>query len=33
LRVDPDVPAFYQATGPGWETRINRALREAMGAG
>jgi uncharacterized protein (DUF4415 family) len=33
LRVDPDVLAFFKSTGPGWQTRMNRALREAMRAG
>lgn len=29
LRLDPDVLAFFRATGPGWQTRINAALRKA----
>jgi uncharacterized protein (DUF4415 family) len=29
LRVDPDVLAYFRATGPGWQTRINDALRRA----
>jgi uncharacterized protein (DUF4415 family) len=29
LRLDPDVVAHYRASGPGWHTRINDALREA----
>jgi uncharacterized protein (DUF4415 family) len=29
LRLDPDVVAYYRATGPGWQSRINEALREA----
>lgn len=28
LRLDPDVLAEFRATGPGWQTRINHALRE-----
>lgn len=28
LRLDPDVLAFFRATGPGWQTRINDALRK-----
>lgn len=28
LRLDPDVLAQFRATGPGWQTRINRALRQ-----
>jgi uncharacterized protein (DUF4415 family) len=27
LRVDRDVVAAYRATGPGWQTRANEALR------
>ena len=27
LRVDRDVAAAYRATGPGWQTRANEALR------
>jgi uncharacterized protein (DUF4415 family) len=27
--VDADVLARFRATGPGWEARINRILREA----
>jgi uncharacterized protein (DUF4415 family) len=30
LRLDRDVVQFFKATGRGWQTRINRALREAM---
>jgi uncharacterized protein (DUF4415 family) len=29
LRLDPDVVAHYRATGPGWQSRINEALRQA----
>jgi uncharacterized protein (DUF4415 family) len=29
LRIDPDVLAYFRATGPGWQTRINDALRRA----
>lgn len=29
LRLDHDVVAHYRATGPGWQTRINAALRRA----
>ncbi len=28
LRVDPDVVEVLRATGPGWQTRVNRMLRE-----
>jgi uncharacterized protein (DUF4415 family) len=30
LRIDADVLAFYEAEGPGYQTRINRDLRAAM---
>ncbi|MGH6988364.1 MAG: BrnA antitoxin family protein [Stellaceae bacterium] len=29
LRLDPDVVAHFRATGPGWQSRINQALRKA----
>jgi uncharacterized protein (DUF4415 family) len=29
LRLDADVLAKFKATGPGWQTKINDALREA----
>jgi uncharacterized protein (DUF4415 family) len=29
LRIDPDVLEHFRATGPGWQTRINDALRRA----
>ncbi|MDR2874376.1 MAG: BrnA antitoxin family protein [Methylobacillus sp.] len=28
IRVDPDVLAVLRASGDGWQTRINRILRE-----
>jgi uncharacterized protein (DUF4415 family) len=31
LRLDQDVVAQFKASGPGWQTRMNRALREAAG--
>ncbi len=31
IRLDPDVVAHFRATGPGWQSRINQALREAAG--
>ncbi|WP_277022330.1 BrnA antitoxin family protein [Paracoccus hibiscisoli] len=31
LRLDQDVVALFKASGPGWQTRMNRALREAAG--
>lgn len=30
LRLDPDVLAAFRASGPGWQTRINQALRDAL---
>lgn len=30
LRLDPDVLDFYRAGGPGWQTRINAALRGTL---
>ncbi len=31
LRIDRDVLDFFQAEGPGWQERINAALRRAAG--
>lgn len=31
LRLDKDVVTRFKETGPGWQTRMNRALREAAG--
>ena len=31
LRVDRDVLDFFQGDGPGWQDRINAALRKAAG--
>jgi uncharacterized protein (DUF4415 family) len=31
LRIDRDVLDFFQADGPGWQERINAALRKAAG--
>jgi uncharacterized protein (DUF4415 family) len=33
MRVDADVLAAFKATGPGWQTRINELLREALDSG
>ena len=33
LRLDADVIAWFKAKGRGYQTRINRALRELMQAG
>ena len=30
MRLDEDVLAYFQAQGPGYQTRINRVLRAAM---
>lgn len=31
LRLDPDVLERWRASGPGWQTRMNDALRRALG--
>jgi uncharacterized protein (DUF4415 family) len=31
LRIDRDVLDFFQENGPGWQDRINAALRKAAG--
>jgi len=31
IRLDADVLAHFRATGPGWQSRINDALRKAAG--
>lgn len=31
LRLDPDVIAKFRECGPGWQGRINEALRKAVG--
>jgi uncharacterized protein (DUF4415 family) len=31
LRLDRDVLDHFQADGPGWQERINAALRQAAG--
>ena len=31
LRIDRDVLDHFQADGPGWQDRINAALRKAAG--
>ena len=33
LRVDADVVEFFRAAGPGWQSRMNDALRRAMQGG
>jgi uncharacterized protein (DUF4415 family) len=32
IRFDPDVLAALKATGPGWQTRVNEAMREWLKA-
>lgn len=31
LRLDPDVVDYFRSTGPGWQGRMNAALRRAAG--
>jgi len=31
LRIDKDVLEYFQEGGPGWQDRINEALRKAVG--
>lgn len=31
LRIDQDVLEYFQQDGPGWQDRINAALRKAAG--
>jgi uncharacterized protein (DUF4415 family) len=31
LRLDKDVIDHFRASGPGWQTRLNDALRKAAG--
>ena len=33
MRVDAEVLAAFKATGPGWQTRINAVLRDAVAHG
>jgi len=33
LRLDPEVVNRFRAGGPGWQSRINEALRKAAGIG
>lgn len=33
MRVDAEVLEAFKATGPGWQTRINSLLREAVKSG
>jgi uncharacterized protein (DUF4415 family) len=31
LRLDPEIVDCFRAAGPGWQSRINEALRKAAG--
>lgn len=31
LRLDPDVIDWFKLSGPGWQSRMNEALRKAAG--
>jgi uncharacterized protein (DUF4415 family) len=31
IRLDPDVVAHFRGEGPGWQSRINAALRKVAG--
>ena len=31
VRLDPDIIAYYKATGKGWQTRLNNDLRISAG--
>ena len=31
LRLDQEIVARFKASGPGWQTRMNDALRDAVG--
>lgn len=33
MRIDADVLAALKASGPGWQTRLNALLREALAQG
>ena len=33
LRLDPDVVEAFRVQGPGWQSRMNKALRAAAGLG
>ena len=30
IRLDADITAYFRASGPGWQTRLNDALRRAV---
>jgi uncharacterized protein (DUF4415 family) len=31
IRLDEDVIRYFRAEGPGWQTRVNAALRKVIG--
>jgi uncharacterized protein (DUF4415 family) len=31
IRLDEDVVRYFRAEGPGWQTRVNAALRKVIG--
>lgn len=33
IRLDPDVLKGFRATGPGWQSRINETLKDALRRG
>ena len=33
IRLDADIAAHFRATGPGWQTRLNDTLRQAIARG
>jgi uncharacterized protein (DUF4415 family) len=33
MRVDAEILEAFKATGPGWQTRINSLLRDAVKSG
>ena len=33
IRLDVDIAAHFRATGPGWQARLNNALRDAITRG
>ncbi len=33
MMLDPDVLEYFKAGGKGWQTRINKALRDVAGLG
>ena len=33
IRLDADIAAHFRATGPGWQTRLNDVLRQAITRG